>query len=353
MKIGLITFHDTTNFGSLLQTYGLYKCIENLGFECEVIDYQCKSICDRELPKPNSLRYGGKAFLRHLFFDEKKRKYQKLHEFAVNKMKISDRCDNEGKRELNGQYDKFIVGSDIVWGTDITDGDTTYFLDFVEDSSKKYAFSSSVGNEWSIQDKNRLKPLLSGFRRIAVREDEAADWVAELTGNRPEVVCDPTMLLSADEWSDMTSTKYAESNYVLVYFDSPKNECLNKAIRYAKANGLKVLFVNYGKPRKGTETVRPYALEDFLSLIYYAKRVFTASYHGMLFSVYFNRQFLYFNRSHKSRMNTLAGKLGVKDCDGSIVDIENIPLIDYSSVNDKVESYRKSSSLVLKQFLSE
>lgn len=25
MKIGLITFHDTTNFGSLLQTYGLYK----------------------------------------------------------------------------------------------------------------------------------------------------------------------------------------------------------------------------------------------------------------------------------------------------------------------------------------
>ena len=50
MKVGLITFHDTTNFGSLLQTYGLYRAIEKCGAECEVIDYQCKSIVERELP---------------------------------------------------------------------------------------------------------------------------------------------------------------------------------------------------------------------------------------------------------------------------------------------------------------
>lgn len=51
MKIGLLTFHDTTNFGSLLQTFGLYKKILDLGYDIEVVDYQCKSIMKREIPK--------------------------------------------------------------------------------------------------------------------------------------------------------------------------------------------------------------------------------------------------------------------------------------------------------------
>ena len=40
-KVGIITFHRTTNFGSLLQTYGLYKKIELLGKTPEIIDYRC------------------------------------------------------------------------------------------------------------------------------------------------------------------------------------------------------------------------------------------------------------------------------------------------------------------------
>lgn len=353
MKVGLITFHDTTNFGSLLQTYGLYKGIENLGHECEVIDYQCKSICDRELPKANDLKSGLKSFVRHLLFDEKKQKYQQLHDFLTSNMKLSVRCCENNKNELKDKYDKFVVGSDIVWGTDITGGDTTYFLDFVDDSSKKYAYSSSVGNEWNADDKIKLKPYLSDFKGIAVREEESAQWVSELTGNKPEVVCDPTMLLHPSEWLRFVTPRSFKDEYVLVYFDSPKNECLKTAVKYAKANGLKVFFINYGRPYKGTKTVRPYKLEDFMSLIYYAERVFTASYHGLLFSVYFNKPFLYFNRSHKSRMNTLAGKLGISSCDGNQVDIENLPDLDYAMVNGKVEQYRQDSIEVLKRFLSE
>lgn len=353
MKIGLITFHDTTNFGSLLQTYGLYKGVEKLGHSCEVIDYQCESICERELPKPKTMKFGLKAFIKQILFDEKRKKYEKLHSFLINNMTVANRCDVTNKHLLNDIYDRFLVGSDIVWGTDITNGDTTYFLDFVLDKNKKYAFSSSIGNEWSDIDKIRLKPYLSDFHRIAVREDESANWVEALTGNRPNVVCDPTMLLTAEDWCEITSHKYKNDNYVLIYFDSPKNECLNTAISYARANGLKVYFINYGMPRKGTTTVRPYKLEDFLSLILYAKRVFTASYHGMLFSIYFNKQFLYFNRSHKSRMNTVAKRLQLTSCEGNSVDINKLPVVDYNLVNQLVEKYRQDSYIVLQQMLSE
>lgn len=50
MKIGLLTFHDTTNYGALLHTYALQQSIKRLGADCEVINYQCREIQRRELP---------------------------------------------------------------------------------------------------------------------------------------------------------------------------------------------------------------------------------------------------------------------------------------------------------------
>ena len=47
-SIGLITYHHTTNFGSLLQTYALYKTVTQMGYNCKVIDYRndaVKTVC--------------------------------------------------------------------------------------------------------------------------------------------------------------------------------------------------------------------------------------------------------------------------------------------------------------------
>ena len=38
-KVGIITQHRVVNYGSVLQTYALQKKIEELGYDCEVIDY--------------------------------------------------------------------------------------------------------------------------------------------------------------------------------------------------------------------------------------------------------------------------------------------------------------------------
>ena len=63
MKIGLLTFHDTTNFGSLLQTYGLYYVVKQIGYDCEVIDYRCKKVDDVELP--NNLGQAKRELIFH------------------------------------------------------------------------------------------------------------------------------------------------------------------------------------------------------------------------------------------------------------------------------------------------
>lgn len=352
MKIGLITFHDTTNFGSLLQTYGLYKKVKELGYDIDVVDYQCESIVKRELPQPFKLTLNPKEIIKEILIENvKRRKYNALSRFLHENMSLSIRCDKTSIKEMSSMYDKFIIGSDIVWGMDITEGDLTYFLDFENDEKKRTAFSSSIGNPWNNQDKHKISPLLHAFSYIAVREDESADWVEELTGIRPDVVCDPTMLIDSKIWQEHTYHHKDKGGYVLAYFDNKNGDCLNSAIKYAKANNLKVKLINYGLPKKYVQNVKPISLEDFLSLINDAAKVITASYHGMLFSIYFNKQFVYFNRAHKSRMNTLARKLCVQDCNGEGRDILKMPKVDYSVVNKAVKDYQTFSMECLKKLL--
>ena len=145
MKIGLLTFQDTNNFGSYLQTYGLYKKIIDMGYECDVIDYQCESIVKREIPKPFRFTLNPKQFAIDILLNPAvRRKYKNLLGFLHRNMTLSERVSKATVSSLADKYDKFFVGSDIVWGLDITNNDTTYFLDFVKDQKKKFAFSSSI-----------------------------------------------------------------------------------------------------------------------------------------------------------------------------------------------------------------
>lgn len=353
MKIGLITFHDTTNFGSLLQTFGLYKAIENCGKECEVIDYQCPSIVNRELPHKVGFMLNPIKLLKRVWgWYIASKKHKQLSYFLHKNMSLGARYDRKTIKLADKQYDKYVVGSDIVWGMDITDYDTAYFLDFVSDKDRKFAYSSSIGSPWDDKAKMMLRPLLQDFKYISVREQESAEWVEELISKRPDVVCDPTMLLRGAEWSRLKSDKYKGRKYIFVYFNDSEGLCLKMAKQYAQKHGLNVYYVNYWGSIDGVYSVRPYSLEDFLSLIFYAQRIFTASYHGMLYSIYFEKDFIFFNRAHKSRMRTLAKKLNVEYCDGETVNVDNLPSINYCKVNQSVEEYRNYSIERLKYLLN-
>lgn len=350
MRIGILTFHDTTNFGSLLQAYALYKKVRDLGYPCDVIDYQCDNIVKREIPRPFSFFVPIKTLVKEILFGKViRRKYEALHQFLLTNVSLSQVYSSANIRDISHLYDKYIIGSDIVWGLDITGDDLAFFLNFEDNPTKKFAFSSSVGDEWSPSQKRIIKPLLKDFSSIAVRENESAGWVEELTGVRPPVVCDPTMLLTADDWRGFVLPRKDGGRYVLVYFNSGA-KCLDDAKTYAKKYGLRVYFINYGIPMRGVRNIRPVYLEDFISLIHGAAFIFTASYHGMLFSIYFQKQFIFYNRAHKSRMCSLAKKLGLEDRCGDEVAHDDIS-IDYSRVKPVIECFRQQSIAILEAML--
>lgn len=354
MKIGIITFHRTTNFGSVLQTYGLYKKISDFGYDCEIIDYRCPAIEEREnlenIGFSLSPRKIGRAILLQPALNKKA---EEIKKFSKIKMRLSPPYSPHTIANANGIYDKFFVGSDIVWGRDITKFDYNYFLEFVQDNRKKYAFSSSVGDTSSAADDEIIGRLLSNFVQICVREKDMVEWVYNLTEKEACWVCDPTMLLNKDDWKIFVSLKKPKDNYALVYFNNQNGKALSDAKQYAKRAGKEVFYINYGFPVKDVHNIKPKTIEEFLSWIYYADRVFTSSYHGMLFSIYFEREFLFYTRAHKSRVLSLADRLGLTDYCGDCIEEADCLPISYQDVTEKVSVFRDESLAMLQKMLSE
>lgn len=352
--IGLLTIHDTLNFGSVLQTYSLYKAVEALGCEIQLIDYQCEAITKRETTLPMREVRSPKDFVKSLVLHGNLQKRQNnFHRFMADHMKLTSRYTRETIPQTNALFDRFLVGSDIVWGFNITGKDYTYMLDFVKDA-KRYAFSASVGTKWEKEDESMIQTYLGKFEEISVREADAAQWVSDLLGRKIKATCDPTMLWDEQFWRKEAQQMVGPMKdkgykpYVLVYMSDPENVCIRRAIAYGKKHHLPVIYINYRAPVLGTVDKRPVSLEEWINLMINADTVFSASYHGMLFALYFHKPFFYFNWVNQSRMNSLAHTLGIEHREGNDVNLEKDFPMDYSYIDQQIDEIRKNSWNILK-----
>ena len=70
----------------------------------------------------------------------------------------------------------------------------------------------------------------------------------------------------------------------------------------------------------------------------HANTVFTASYHGLLYSLYFHKNVYYYNRENKSRMESFGKKLGISNREIS-GEFKEQPMIDYQYVDNMRRLY--------------
>lgn len=351
-RIGLLTIHDTINFGSQLQTYSLYKAVESLGCNVKLIDYKCDAIAAREstlpLKEAKNIKDVVKSLVLHRNLEKRKNSF---HHFMTAHMSISQEYNKDTIVGANEEFDTFLVGSDIVWGLNITGNDFNYMLDFADDAKKKISFSSSVGTKWDSDEEKKVQECLSRFDQIAVRESEAAEWINPLVTSSVEVTCDPTMLWDREFWEKLTHKPNKIEKYVLVYMSDPENVCVKRAMEYGKRYKMPVYYINYRAPVLGTVDKRPVSLEEWISLFYHAEVIFSASYHGLLYSLYFEKKVFFFNWTNKSRMNSLAGRLSIESREGTLENIEKDAPMHYDVINQRLDAMRRSSWEILKGML--
>lgn len=350
-KIGMLTFCDNTNYGSWLQTYGLYKAVKSLGYDIELIDYHRDNLPCTEIVTCSGIvelwnRHKGACLsiimntLKIEFhFKRDKEKYMELSKKKYTRKNV---------RSLNCECDMFLVGSDLVW--DIRNAQNyTFMLDFATASKKKIAYGASYGYEKiPNSEKNKFKKYLGRFQKISVREKNSKEELENLLHMQVEHVCDPTMLLSNDEWKKFVQKNKQKEKYVLIYMPDEKGKLVKMAQRYSRISHCKVITINRFS---GDGNICPLNVQEFLTLIYHAEKIFTASYHGLLFSVYFEKDFAYSNRKPINRMQSVAEILGIEEYEISSKDFDLGKNVDYTSIKQNEQNFRKKSKNILENIL--
>ena len=272
-------------------------------------------------------------------------------------MKVNCKMSNEKYEKqniifANEKYDKFVSGSDIIWEMNVTGGDYTYLLDFVKDDRKKFSYSSSFGYS-SIPPKYKKETVdyLKKYELISTRENEGATIIKNELKISVPVTLDPTLLLSSKEWEIYEEKYKIEEEYIFLYFDDSEHIALNKAIELAKKYNCNVVYLNDSlKKTKHTRDIHNVSVGQFLWLIHHAKHVVTGSYHGVLFSINYNVPFYYYNRAHKSRIDTIIDNLGITEKNLKNEKIVS-EIFNWNDINDHLVSLRKQSIKYLKRII--
>lgn len=383
-KIGCVIAYRKghTNYGTSLVGYALIKKLQTLGYDVEVINYVKQlSFMEKVAWMVNAVRSGGAKIVFGRFKGKNDLKNNaeyganiKVRTHAVEAYKerkfLSLFKDFRGYKALHEGsklYDAVVVGSDQVWTP--LGLPTKYFnLLFVDDNVRKVAYASSFGVSAIPGFQHKATgAYLDRFYRIGVREAKGKEIVDSLSHQKAEVVADPTMLLSPEEWmEEIKDSKVKETEpYIFCYFLGTNMEAREAARQLKAATGYKIITLRHmdeyipSDEQFGDEA--PYAVDpnDFLKYISGAAYVLTDSFHCSAFSIQFKRKFMTFYRfkssskgSRNSRIDSLLGTFGLQDrlYQGDIMKVTNG--IDYEKVHNVLKDYRELSIDFLKESLS-
>ena len=358
MKIGLLTFHSALNFGAQLQTFALVQILKKLGAHVEIICYEPKYLNApyrffRNVDIDNGVLSVIKQVSLHLLFDiypwiKYRKKYRSFQNkfFDFSSIRIYKSSDLEITC-----YDVIIVGSDQIWNPEITSGrvDDIYTLYFKQNKKlKKVSYAASLSDKYISEDQLKLlAERINDFYAVSVREYNVKEVLRRYTGKKIEVVADPTLLISKEQWmSYIPQNQIIKDKYVLLYQARGNHKMLyDKSLEFADKYGYKLYDasgLNYRLMHNSMQAVSPIEL---LNLIYYAEVIITVSFHGTAMSVILEKPFFSFvlNDGRDDRVINLLKSINLES---QIVTSEsslNLNLIDYLSVRMKLEKIRKES----------
>lgn len=311
-RIGILTFHTADNLGAVLQAYALQSAIGKMNDTAEIIDYRCKII---EEAKKAKLSRNPKSWVKevplHAYRAIKARSFSS---FRRKYLKCStEQYTPESIGKVEQRYDTVIAGSDQIWNLECSGYDETYFLNFLKDRHKCYSYAASIGSyDFSDSEIPRITEYLSRFEGISVRERDAEEKLMKL-GVCARVHPDPVFLLTRQQWVDLMPPRILSQPYVLVYMIGQDQNILDKARKYAREHGFKVI-----SNKHNLEFMLHNSPDKFLSWVYHAECVFTNSFHGCAFSCIFNKPLAAEARSADGKVNNriwnLLSQINARGC---------------------------------------
>ena len=230
-----------------------------------------------------------------------------------------------------------------------------YYLEFIS-RAKRVCYAPSFGfSKFPQEDIELHRKGLEGFSRLSCREQEMQPMIRALTGQEAELVLDPTLLLTPEQWRDVASKpEYPlPERYVLCYILGEITPDYARAI-HDMAGGLPVINV------LDTNDAEHYSTHpgEFVYLIDNADFVVTDSFHGTAFSVNFGKNFLTFRRKEKNcedmfgRIESILTNAGLMNHIYEPGMTSRPEAVDSDSVLEKLNALREKSLKYLRECLN-
>ncbi len=279
-RVGIVTFHDTPNFGATLQCYALSEFLKSEGACVEVVNYR---------PRHARIQY-----LKSLFLGRRRSlanigRIQRFRRFVGERLRLSGpaTADRHKLRRLAHRYDLAITGSDEVWKVDhMRRLDPTFYLDaFDRTRTRLISYAASASTVTDLRHHAPIvEPLLRRLHAISVREPHTALQVQSLTGVDPLQVVDPTFLWN---WHSEEQGRIEQRRYIAVYSWLSASE-FRHVRAVAMANDWAVVCVGCRHPDADANYVA-IGPAEWLRLFRHAELVVTNFFHGVVFALLFGR----------------------------------------------------------------
>jgi putative sterol carrier protein len=367
LKIRILSFQNAQNYGAILQAFGLQQVIKDLGFKDVLfINYNPDYLSSRYIlfpanwykPKSKGIRnlisfYINLPFLlmnrgvRNLMFNKSRKN-------LIEQTKEQYVCQND---IVDVPCDYLVLGSDQIWSTWITGGPDPVFFGKGNYSGLKKTISYAPSSEMStFNSTNNLKlisELLNGIDCISVREKTVCKMLEEKLGITSKVCVDPTILCGKASYDRIATKRKIKKDYILVYSYNNYSDLIQGLIRsIPEYSQYEIHYIGF-TPSGARSTFdsrchNEISVEEFVSLFKYASYVVTNSFHGLAFSLLFNRKFsVAYEEGKSTRCESLLLQLNALDKlvhDAGEMNWDNF---DYDEINEKMETIREES----RQFL--
>lgn len=349
MRIGILTYHRSHNYGALLQAIALRYYLQKNGHNVFFVDYwpayhkHFYAVVSLMLYKQLSIRgyyYYLLDCVKH--FSVRKARSENFRRFISNYIEPYT-------ASLDDEFDLLVHGSDQIWRiqSEINCFNPIYFGVSNIKSRKRVSYAASMGvTSISDHDKVILKDYLAHLDNISVREQDLMNLVNSL-GFDCKQHLDPALLLTGNEWKQVMQLKQNGSRKYVLYYDLLPNS-FNKfqLSDFAKERDCEIVTIYGGAIGKNTDTCITTADPlRFLNLINGAEFVFTSSFHGLVFSLLFHKPFYAAFSMNAGRARSILSQVGLDKL--LLEPLSEIPysepIIDFSLVDAKLEQLRKSS----------
>lgn len=365
--VGIITMHCVVNHGSALQTWATQEVIRRLGYDASIIDYRYPNEFH---PKHRNLIKAIPQFILHLlqgFPQQKKRRY--YEKFWKEHFKLTEPFPS--KKSIMKRpplFDVYVAGSDQIWNPQHTNGDGTYFLDFVPSGRKKISYASSFSRAQLDADyEEKVHKWLQSFDAISVREENGKKIIDNFLPGKAVVTLDPSLLLTQQDYQPLInqSSFKTDEPYILVYclkyMYNPYPYASQFIEEAARQTGMKIICVDFTALQK-IHAPSVYNFHDglgpseFLWLFANAEMVITTSFHGTAFALNFGKSVYSIVKGRDfgdDRMKSILDLCGVPEraIPMGATNVKFDTTIDNNRIQKKLTQLRDSSLSYLKSNL--